>query len=41
MNLLFDTHALITQFYGEGGCEVVEELMINVGSGQSKGFSPQ
>ena len=38
MNLLFDTHALITQFYGEGGCEIVEELMRVVELGQSKGY---
>lgn len=38
MNLLFDTHALITQFYGEGGCEIVEELMKGVESGESKGY---
>jgi predicted nucleic acid-binding protein len=38
MNLLFDTHALITQFYGEGGCEIVEELMRSVESGESNGY---
>jgi len=38
MNLFFDTHALITQFYGEEGCEIIEELMRDVESGQSKGY---